>query len=473
MNDELMPLLQLSRAERPVNKVNPWKDDKLGREMVAKKLTRVIGKEQGPLTVSVDGAWGTGKTFLLKRWQQQLKNDGFECIYFNAWSDDFHGEPLIAMIGQLAESLEDDKYEKFISSIKELAVPLIGLGADLHIGVPVAGAMEKLQEIANKKMDAYYKQAATKRELSKKLKKMAHAVKEETYQPLVFIIDELDRCRPTFAVELLERVKHIFDIPNIIFVFGINRTELCKAVESVYGNIDSDTYLRRFFDLSLTLPAASADKFCGYLAQEYRLHEFFAEVGKIGDAERRDAYGDLVQNLTMLVKLMNLSLRDIDNCIKVTVMAGKNMNVKDRIFAIVIVALIVLRLSNRSLYEEFMQGKCFSSNVIDYFDEKVDELDWQDRKTQHAMSLIEFYLIWVDNGNSVVSGNAERTWELEEWHEGIPNQSVYLSSRAQSETERRQFLEDFFAQMGYNFGYMRTEINHFADLIDLVTIEHH
>ena len=473
MNDEIKQLLQLSRTEKSVDEGDPWVDDQLERKVVADKLTRVIGGESGPLTISVHGAWGTGKTFLLKRWRQQLENDKIKCIYFNAWSDDFHGEPLVAMIGQLAESLAGKKYAQIIAGIKKLAIPLFGFLVDFYTGVPVSGAVKKLQEPTNKKMDVYYKQADAKRELRKKLEGMAGEVRTETGKPLIFIIDELDRCRPTFAVELLERVKHIFDIPNIIFVFGVNRIELCKAVESVYGNIDSDTYLRRFFDLSLTLPAASADKFCGYLAQEYRLHEFFAEVGKIGDAERRDAYGDLVQNLTMLVKLMNLSLRDIDNCIKVTVMAGKNMNVKDRIFAIVIVALIVLRLSNRSLYEEFMQGKCFSSNVIDYFDEKVDELDWQDRKTQHAMSLIEFYLIWVDNGNSVVSGNAERTWELEEWHEGIPNQSVYLSSRAQSETERRQFLEDFFAQMGYNFGYMRTEINHFADLIDLVTIEHH
>ena len=54
----------------------------------------------------------------------------------------------------------------------------------------------------------------------------------DTGQPLVFIIDELDRCRPTFAIELLERVKHIFDVPNIVFVFGINRSELVKALDS-------------------------------------------------------------------------------------------------------------------------------------------------------------------------------------------------------------------------------------------------
>ena len=82
---------------------------------------------------------------------------------------------------------------------------------------------------------------------------------EETKQPLVFIIDELDRCRPTFSIELLERVKHIFDIPGIVFVFGINRDELCHSIKSVYGEIESGIYLRRFFDVSLSLPDASTD----------------------------------------------------------------------------------------------------------------------------------------------------------------------------------------------------------------------
>ena len=70
---------------------------------------------------------------------------------------------------------------------------------------------------------------------------------------MVFIIDELDRCRPTFAIELLERVKHIFDVPNIVFVFGINREELTKSLRSVYGEIEAEEYLRRFFDMELRL----------------------------------------------------------------------------------------------------------------------------------------------------------------------------------------------------------------------------
>ena len=90
---------------------------------------------------------------------------------------------------------------------------------------------------------------------------MSAAVNDATGRPMVFIIDELDRCRPTFAIELLERVKHIFDVPNMVFAFGINRDELCSSLQSIYGNIDADVYLRRFFDMEFTLPQADSEKF--------------------------------------------------------------------------------------------------------------------------------------------------------------------------------------------------------------------
>ena len=75
-------------------------------------------------------------------------------------------------------------------------------------------------------LDGYLEQRRTKDKLKDDLRCLSDAVHAETVSPLVFIIDELDRCRPMFAIELLEKVKHIFDIPNMVFVFGINRSEL-------------------------------------------------------------------------------------------------------------------------------------------------------------------------------------------------------------------------------------------------------
>ena len=107
---------------------------------------------------------------------------------------------------------------------------------------------------------------------------MAGKVRDETGHPMVFIIDELDRCRPTFAIELLERVKHIFDVPNLVFVFGINRDELCTSLQSIYGEIDASVYLRRFFDMEFTLQEVDSAKFSRHLMQKFGVDTFLRRL---------------------------------------------------------------------------------------------------------------------------------------------------------------------------------------------------
>ena len=88
------------------------------------------------------------------------------------------------------------------------------------------------------------------------LKDAVQAIGEgEPQRPLVFFIDELDRCRPSFAIELLERVKHLFDVKNIVFVLSIDKKQLEAITAAVYGErIDALEYLRRFIDLDFYLP---------------------------------------------------------------------------------------------------------------------------------------------------------------------------------------------------------------------------
>ena len=95
----LKEALQLKLPEPEIQEDNPWADDALKRSEVAEKLTNLITGQSDPFVISLHGQWGTGKTFLLKRWQKQLENDGFRAIYFNAWEDDFCDDPLVAIIG--------------------------------------------------------------------------------------------------------------------------------------------------------------------------------------------------------------------------------------------------------------------------------------------------------------------------------------------------------------------------------------
>ena len=90
------------------------------------------------------------------------------------------------------------------------------------------------------------------------------------------VIDELDRCRPSYAVELLEVVKHLFGVDRIVFVLAINRSELAHSVRALYGSgFDAENYLRRFFDVDFRLPEPERKAFIDSMIDAINIREYF------------------------------------------------------------------------------------------------------------------------------------------------------------------------------------------------------
>jgi len=79
---------------------NPFAYCKLGREKYAKVLTEIIEIYHTGFVLAINNKWGTGKTMFIKMWEQDLKNQSFQTIYFNAWENDFEDNPLVALMGE-------------------------------------------------------------------------------------------------------------------------------------------------------------------------------------------------------------------------------------------------------------------------------------------------------------------------------------------------------------------------------------
>ena len=356
----------LKVVEPRVNVVTPWTDDKLERQKIANRLTTVIEDQHAPFVISLDGRWGTGKTFLLKRWQQALVNDRNQAIYFNAWEDDFCDDPLLAIIGQLTEHFREGTLGRMASSLGNIALPILT--------AKLTGVAFKAKDLKPEGMlSDYRKQQETKRKVRERLAHLAAEVRKETGWPLVFVIDELDRCRPTFAIELLERVKHIFDVPNIVFVFGINRGELVKSLESVYGEIDTSVYLRRFFDMEFILPNEDPAAFCANLVQEHQLDAHFADlIRSYRDSTNAREYETLKGFLPSLYGQMGLSLRDIDYCVRLLALATKELQEGQSFYPYLAAALIAVRVCNQELYRRFVYGDARGAELIEFmFDRRA------------------------------------------------------------------------------------------------------
>lgn len=390
--------LALKLAEPEVSKDDPWVDDVLDRRQIADRLTNLISHQSMPLVISIHGQWGTGKTFMLKRWQQDLESQKFKAICFNAWEDDFSDDPLLSIIGQMWNYFERDKGSKvrrLVASVKENAVPLSWANVKSVVsnktGLTFETGQDKQTELDL--IEEYVKQIRTRTELREQLGKMSSAVCDGSGQPLVFIIDELDRCRPTFAIELLERVKHIFDVPNMVFVFGINRDELCKALSSVYGDIGTDVYLRRFFDFEFNLPEVGSERFAYHLVNNYQLNRVPGSI-----IEPRD----LAMHVSEFVNLSNalgLTLRDIDYGIRLISVMVRTVRPGTYIHPNLLAVLLAMKFKKPELYRSLAAGDFATRDIMDSL-ENACRRDLVDEGLVRDLDRVEGYLYCADNANT-------------------------------------------------------------------------
>ena len=178
--------LKLKLPEPDVSVDLPWGDDVLGRVDIAGRLTNLIRNQSTPYVISIHGYWGTGKTFLLKRWQKDLENQQFRAIYFNAWEDDFCDDPLVAILGQLSEYFREGSLKSLANKVGEVAMPLIWQNirgvAEKHTGMTFV-----LDQSKGNPLKSYLSQRATKDDLKRCLTEMSAKVRCETGHPMVNI----------------------------------------------------------------------------------------------------------------------------------------------------------------------------------------------------------------------------------------------------------------------------------------------
>ncbi len=458
--------LKLTEPEILVDDI--WADDALDRLKVAESLTNLVRDQEIPFVISLNGHWGTGKTFFLKRWQKELERDGFQAIYFNAWEDDFCDDPLVAIIGQLSDHLSKNKgLDERGQQIRKVIEQNLRSLLKKYAGVT-------LPEFGDKILKVYADQRTSKDGLKKGLKRLSDKVWEKSKHPLIFIIDELDRCRPTFAVELLERVKHVFDVPGMIFVFGINRDELCSSVQSIYGNIDSDVYLRRFFDMEFLLPEADSETFCKHLIERYRLEEFFSELSKCVEHNECSEFSNFFPRFCGRI---GLSLRDIDYCFRTISFVGKNLRGQCRMYPYLLSALIPLRLKNHNLYRRFVQGEPIGAEVMTCIEQWIRD-DESNRQLKDNLDCMEIFLYDTYNREDFMGREKNVSFQqLELLSQGKSlTHPEYLSEKTRnSSKERADRLRSFAGAIQPGFFSNNPTMNtlrYLAGLIELTKLDH-
>lgn len=308
-------------------------NDIFNRKQFSIQLENIIeNSDDDNLVIALNDKWGNGKTTFLKMWEAEIaKSNNLSVVYFDAFQNDFQTDPFIAIASHIYAKIDDeDAKKKYLAATKKVASVLlkttlkVGVSA-LTLGVvkgsDLEGVGSEISSAINDPLESYIEEKIT--QLDKENNTLEHfrcTLSEiAAEKKLVFIIDELDRARPNYSLELLERIKHVFNTKNIFFVLSTDKEQFMKVIQKTYGSIDANMYLNKFVHLWMSLPKNDSPERKSYILSKY-----------INYINKRILSRDLnlqssLDVLSYLLRVNKFSLRDAERCYSLLLLCNANV----------------------------------------------------------------------------------------------------------------------------------------------------
>lgn len=245
--------------------------DLLKRETFLKQLqdiTLTLSKDTAPHSFAINGKWGCGKSWILEKYEQNLFNNfekQFIVFHFNAWQNDFYDEPLTAMVTSIATQLNKQNsinntlkglFKKVGNNLLKIANELIKEKTKIDI----IGLKNLLKESkSNTEIDIAFDSNSI---ISLTINQIIHQLDLLTENhTIIFIVDELDRCLPEYAIKVLERLHHLFGrLVKSITIIAVDSIQLNETIKNIFGaNTSTESYLAKFVDFTISLDNGSLE----------------------------------------------------------------------------------------------------------------------------------------------------------------------------------------------------------------------
>jgi hypothetical protein len=465
--------MNIRHHEIEIEQQNPFSNCKLGRQKYSVVLTNIINSYPFGFVLALNNKWGTGKTTFVKMWEQDLKNNKFQTLYFNAWENDFENNPLTALMGELKTITNVDTEPKFKNTLKKAAIlskniaPIIAKAiADRYINTEgvkeaIIGVTEGLADVFENEVNEYEKKKKSISDFRQSLSEFIANTNQG--KPLIFIIDELDRCRPNYAVSILEQIKHFFSVPNIVFILSIDKEQLGNAIKGVYGSdkLDSDEYLRRFIDIEYSIPEPEVDVFYKYLYEYFLFDDFFESADRLKHYELKSDKLNFLETCKLLFTNANVPLRQQEKIFAHSRLALRsftsNMYVTPHLFML----LTFIKITDNKFYEELKRKQLSIKELQDKFLSIIKIHINEDSERQ--LMWLEISLINVYNNYNQDRYYRKKLFERDK-DTGANKALISSVLKKNSETDVMNILESI--NRGHREGDL--DLSHFTNRIDLL-----
>lgn len=401
---------KIAKSVSLVEENNSWVGDKLGRKEEGEWLSRYLinlynsegSTPANHYVLNVNAEWGFGKTYFLKNLQIDLQKRGHQTVYFDAWKNDFSDKPMLGFITEINDSLIDfldqdealnhdtkDKIKKGLTIFKKAAGPLIiGFLAKRIVGASLEQILEQLDdddpgaqsqtaeedsiisEVSQKVSSIATKSAELalaehkntkisietfKNELGKLVQNLKNEAKKKL--PLFILVDELDRCRPTYAIELLETIKHLFEVDGVYFVIATASRQLSHSINAVYGDdFESQRYLNRFFDHEYVLAEPRLLEYCDFLWNS-NISDNEDFISGYNNVHYDEKIPNFLANVILLKKhaeYANAGLRDIEQATKL--LQAISLTYKEIKFSNILFFIVLCKIRHPEIYGEIKKN---------------------------------------------------------------------------------------------------------------------
>jgi len=254
-----------SITDRPISSSS---EDLFKVEKYTKALAGFIERSNTPITIGLQGEWGTGKTSLMSMLLENLSDKNIATSWVNTWEYSMFANPnettprvLQGMLSQLETSCKEqghwdigDDASKHIKSVGRFFSSVANQVVKKQVGIDVKAAVEEVAT-SNEHLSLMTGVAAIKYDIRNVIDKLINS-EGNPFHKVVFFVDDLDRINPADAVEVLESLKNIFDIPHCVFVLAIDYDVVVKGLESKFGPKTelNEREFRSFFDKIIQVP---------------------------------------------------------------------------------------------------------------------------------------------------------------------------------------------------------------------------